>query len=355
MWTARKSALLFLLAVVLSAPLLMGLTHGRYTAWNQAAPPVGSKATVTLDRILYPAGHEVLITLSNTGQVPLTLPSASPWSVFNEEGELSYRPVAIQKLSTLAVGESKSWTWNQVDNDEVQAEPGLYTVVVRTSTGEVSESFGVSGLRSDFDTQKPEPDFLSLENPFKDVTGEVEWGDAHILRLTELGVAQGRTDDMFEPNSTLTRAEFVTLLLRASGLEPNEETHGAPFQDVPETHWSHNYVMRARNLGIVTRAEYRENFEPDRAVTRLEISIMLARTLGLDAEAMADAGIDLPFTDADEVPPLYRGYVKLALGLQVLKGYEDLTFRPDRNATRREACVILYRVLEEPPEVKEEL
>lgn len=74
---------------------------------------------------------------------------------------------------------------------------------------------------------------------------------------------------------------------------------------------------------------------------------MTVRALGLEDEAAENAGIELGFDDDDDIPLIYRGHVAVMVDWGVITGYPDNTFRPNRTATRREAAVIIYRVMEE--------
>ena len=345
-----KLALMLLVVFFSVAALLTAPAPSAAAAASSSGKDSG-KVTLSVDKTLYPLGQGVTITLYNGTQKSITVPSAAPWTIENADGKTVYRPAAIQKLSTVLSGEARTWTWTQKAQNGKQVAAGFYSVSVKTSAGEFTCEFAISGLKNDVDVDNPDPVFERLPNPFKDVTGSVAWGDAHILRMAQLGIVKGKTADTFEPDAHLTRAEFVTLLLRAAGLAPKDDEtpkSGISFEDVPQDHWAYKFVARASELGIITRAEYRRKFEPDGAITRMEIAIMLTRALGLDTEAMDDAGSNLPFDDAKDVPPLYRGYVLRAVEWKVLKGYDDNTFRPNRRATRREACVMLYRVLLNP-------
>jgi hypothetical protein len=73
---------------------------------------------------------------------------------------------------------------------------------------------------------------------------------------------------------------------------------------------------------------------------------MAARALGLEDEACQDASKTLEFDDRDDVAATYRGYIASAVNWGVLKGYTDNTFRPGNSATRREAAVIIYRLMQ---------
>ncbi|MGI6162842.1 MAG: S-layer homology domain-containing protein [Bacillota bacterium] len=146
------------------------------------------------------------------------------------------------------------------------------------------------------------------------------------------------------------------MLLRACGLEPqaiegdDTEKSEDPFSDVTPAHWAYAHIRRAKEMGIVMPGEYPQGFGPDVPITRMEICVMAARALGLEDEACQDAGKTLEFDDRDDVAATYRGYIAGAVNWGVLKGYLDNTFRPGDSATRREAAVIIYRLIQVEPE-----
>jgi hypothetical protein len=242
-------------------------------------------------------------------------------------------------------GESLTWTWDQKDSRGVQVKPGAYIVTLVTGSGSALSKFSVAGLRTDETLENPDPEMPS-DRPFKDVTGDQPWGDPHVLKLYQKGIVKGKGADNFDPEGTLTRAEFVTMVLRACGLEPAAGEGEDVFADVTNAHWAWANITKAVEMGVVKPEEYPDGFGPDVPITRMEICVMATRALGLDGEAGQKAGEALGFEDGEEVDLAYRGYVMSAVDWGVLKGYEDNTFRPAKNATRREAAVIVYRLMD---------
>ena len=57
-----------------------------------------------------------------------------------------------------------------------------------------------------------------------------EWAISAINALAELDIINGTEDRMFSPNMNVTRAEFVTMLMRAFGSEA--ERADVQFNDV---------------------------------------------------------------------------------------------------------------------------
>jgi plastocyanin len=307
--------------------------------------------TFAVNKQVFSQAEPVTFVLKNGTGSAITLSCGAPWEIVIPNGNSVFAPYSIMAIIDVEPGKEITWTWDQKDHEGEQVKPGVYVVVLRTSEGPLSARFCITGLRADKDLQNPDPE-MPGDRPFKDVTGEYSWGDPHVLRLHQRNIVRGKGDDTFDPQGSLTRAEFVAMLLRACGLEPqgNEGDDAKesedPFSDVTPAHWAYAHIHRAREMGIVMPGEYPERFGPDVPITRMEICVMAARALGLEDEACQDAGKTLEFDDRDDVAATYRGYIASAVNWGVLKGYTDNTFRPGNSATRREAAVIIYRLMQ---------
>jgi len=86
-------------------------------------------------------------------------------------------------------------------------------------------------------------------NPFTDVANSAEYIDA-IEFVYEKGLFKGVSDTKFAPETTMTRAMFVTVMGRLAGVDPNYFT-GESFDDVVAGEWYAPYVKWAAQEGIV--------------------------------------------------------------------------------------------------------
>lgn len=86
-------------------------------------------------------------------------------------------------------------------------------------------------------------------NPFTDVANSAEYIDA-IEFVYEKGLFKGVSDTKFAPETTMTRAMFVTVMGRLAGVDPNYFT-GESFDDVIAGEWYAPYVKWAAQEGIV--------------------------------------------------------------------------------------------------------
>jgi hypothetical protein len=294
---------------------------------------------------VFARGENIVFTLFNNSEETISLPGSAPFSIFDESGDI-YNPIQLMILIYLQPGDSYTWTWNQKDNDENQVAPGIYGIQLTTSAGLVYADFQISNMEISNIPDKAKPK-LTPQRPFSDVTGEVSWGDPHILYLHEKGIVKGRSQTEFDPDGTLSRAEFLALLLRSAGLDANQSNlHENVFPDVSKEHWAYNNILTALDLGIITIEEYPDGFGPDEPVTRLEMALMTTRISGAHANTLNHSPDSTTFQDANQVDARYRSYISYVGARGIIIGYEDNTFRPHNNMTRREACVVIYRLLE---------
>ncbi len=185
------------------------------------------------------------------------------------------------------------------------------------------------------------------------------WARPQILRLLTMGIVAGTGGGWFEPDATLTRAAFVKMLMGATGAELLPDETGG-FADTAG-HWvsAQGYIGAAVDAGVVVPAEYPEGrFEPDRAITREEMAVMVTRAMGLEEAAAARTVTPVggraiiagrTFMDADR----WRrpGHIAVAVEQGIITGYledgEVFSYRPARLATRAEAAVMVARMLGE--------
>lgn len=173
------------------------------------------------------------------------------------------------------------------------------------------------------------------------------WAKADIENAVRLGFIKGYPDLTFKPNNNITRAEFTTALVRA--LKLSESSKASIFTD--DNSWAEPFIQSAIEKGIVKPEEYPNNkFEPNKLITRQEIAIMTVRALDMEQKA-TDKGIlstlISKLTDLAEIDEKWRGYIKVANDLGIIRGYLDGSFGPHKNATRAEAVVMVLRTIEQ--------
>lgn len=110
------------------------------------------------------------------------------------------------------------------------------------------------------------------------------------------------------------------------------------FQDIA-SHWSKGDVESLAAQMIVTgRTE--QTFVPNAPVTRAEFAALVVRALGLSADAASGSFQDVASSD------WYAGAIQAAVDADIINGYTDGTFKPNRTITREEMAVMAYNALE---------
>jgi hypothetical protein len=166
---------------------------------------------------------------------------------------------------------------------------------------------------------------------FKDVK-TTAWYYSYVSRLVELKITSGYSDGTYKPDSSVTRAEFITFLCKAAGHQPAQ---GNLFSDT-QKHWASGYIAIALNNGIVDLPADKK-FRPDIAITRLEAVEMLCRSLNI----AKDTTTKNPYKDVSTAD---SGYTSAAYTNYLMQGSEEKTgryFKPSGKLTRAEAAAII--------------
>lgn len=161
-------------------------------------------------------------------------------------------------------------------------------------------------------------------------------------------------DNLFRPDMPISRAEFVTLLYRASGMNTPFLSEFAYFRDVPKDHWAYLPIegFRMRNIiGGVTDGF----FEPEEPITRLSAGAILSRTLSeswlrLSSQEISDTLMAYD-QSVDSVPgwarydlarSVYAGFL-LPVSKQVSPQQARFSLELDAPLTRMDAVRMVYR------------
>ncbi len=114
---------------------------------------------------------------------------------------------------------------------------------------------------------------LTADNEFSDVS-DGQWHNKAISTMAKLGIVKGRRADRFDPDASITRAEFAAICARFN-TKPVENS--SSFSDI-SGHWAENEIERAAAFGWISG--YPDGtFRPDARITRAEAMTMINRVL----------------------------------------------------------------------------
>ncbi|OES43857.1 bifunctional 2',3'-cyclic-nucleotide 2'-phosphodiesterase/3'-nucleotidase [Domibacillus iocasae] len=173
----------------------------------------------------------------------------------------------------------------------------------------------------------------SIDHSFIDVPAD-HWAARYITALAEADIIKGKTDKTFDPEGSVTRGQFVSLLARSMKWTAKKE---APFVDVSGS--LKQDIAAAYEAGI-TKGTSTEMFKPAKPITRAEMAAMLVRAYEKEHGKVKVSG-SLPFTDLSAYGRTFQESIHKAYQLTLMEG-TDKTFKPGNTATRAEAAKVLY-------------
>lgn len=158
------------------------------------------------------------------------------------------------------------------------------------------------------------------------------WANKYVASMGSKDIVKGYGNGEFGPEKSITRAEFVTMLVKAQGLEPMAYTGG--FADVNNTHWAKDYIQTARANGLIATADA---FRPNDNITRAEMAVMIAKGLKMESGTAAN------YSDNAKIPAWAKDAIVAVSTMEIMSGSNN-QFRPNDKTTRAEASVVLYKI-----------
>lgn len=194
------------------------------------------------------------------------------------------------------------------------------------------------GIAAYYGLEKKDPGEVDVEPLFRDCRSH--WAKDYINRAADAGWVSGVGGGLFQPNGTLTRAMFVTMLAGFAGVD-EADYPGSTFPDVPVGQWYAPSVAWAASEEIVSGTGS-GRFEPNRNITRQEMAQIMASYLawkGVDTTPGTDPA-DYNIPDRADIAGWALDSVCFCYEKGLLSG-RDTGFAPLANASRAEACVVL--------------
>lgn len=172
-------------------------------------------------------------------------------------------------------------------------------------------------------------------NLFSDVT-PMHWAYEYIKQLKSAGIVDGVGGGYFEPDSAVTREQFLKMILAANGTEISEDKSFSEFSDVLFGEWYFDYVVTAKEKGIISGISD-TLFGIGQNIKRQDMAVMIFRTLN-DENAQNSNEI---FADNDDISGYAADAIYKLKALGVIRGDDDNMFRPHKNLTRAEAAAVI--------------
>jgi len=207
----------------------------------------------------------------------------------------------------------------------------LHIDMVKASMGvENTQVFVFETLK---DGEKAEDKVLN----FSDVS-ENQWFYHPVMTLANGGLVQGKGNGIFDPEGTITYAEFCTMLARANGRGKYKDNGYWASGEIDYCVWN-GFV---NDLGELTPANYDIPITREAAVAAMYRANVVGDFVG-GKSGPAVMETDIP--DFELISEEYQEDIWCAYNYEITKGIDDSkTFNPKGFLTRAEVCQLFYNI-----------
>lgn len=173
------------------------------------------------------------------------------------------------------------------------------------------------------------------------------WAYEAVEYLYENGVVVGYPDGTYKADNNVTRAEFCSMVVSALRLREKSIDTTRDYKDVEDWYWAYNDIQLASFFDLVvgTPDGY---FYPTNTVTRAQALSVVLNSLSISDMTQEEAlAILSKYPDANEVPlwALVKTAKAVQNGLMYNTPGHEHTLEPNREATRGEVAMFLYKMM----------
>lgn len=239
---------------------------------------------------------------------------------------------AFDAAYTVAVGEEKP---------SANSKPSNTTGGGGGGGGSSSNKSGATLAVSDDKLTQTGGQSEAPQSVFGDVA-EGHWAKTAVTVLANTGVINGKDENLFCPNDSITREEFVKMLVGGFKLDP-ASADALPFKDVSYEDWFYKPIHAAYEYDIVKGISATE-FGIGTLITRQDMAVMLYNTMTARGISFGEA-TEPGFIDSAAIAEYAKTAVTALYESGVISGLDDGTFAPQATATRAEAAKLLYEAM----------
>jgi len=185
---------------------------------------------------------------------------------------------------------------------------------------------------------------MSYQKSFSDISNH--WARTDIEKMASRHITNGKGDNIFDPNSNTSRAEFTALVVRSVDAKLME-TESIPYGDVLPSKWYYNEVETAYANGLIKAGA---TFTPEADISREGMMAIISEALvyagtydGISSSEEEE--ILSQFDDSMDISEANRTAVALVIKNGIINGRTLTQIAPMENATRAETMVVVSRLL----------
>lgn len=240
------------------------------------------------------------------------------------EGKLTYQLVKEPKRGTVTIAEDGTFLYTPNKN-KVGKDSFTYTV---------TDSAGNTSNEATITVKIAKPTDAAA---YADLDGDYDQFEAMWLQTSGLFSGKELAGQLcFEPDAEITRGDFLVMVMKLAGIEPDDAQTTSGFSDENYAPvWMQPYLSAALRCGIVNGTSSQEGllFRPNEAITCAEASVIIQNVLALPQPETTAV-----FADDTLIPTWAQSSVQTLSEAGLVLDCSDYT----RPLTRREAANVLY-------------
>jgi len=183
---------------------------------------------------------------------------------------------------------------------------------------------------------------MSVANAFTDINSE-HWAYEKVKLMQEKEIISGFEDGTFRPDTSVTREQFASILVKTLGL--TNIYANIEFEDVEGHRWSKDAIKIASPYLTGYQIDNKYYFRPSEPAVREDMAVAVVKAKGLESQEPNYAVLD-KFSDKDKISEGVKKYVAIAVENEIMNGNANGTFNPLGSLTRAEITALMYNVME---------
>ena len=178
---------------------------------------------------------------------------------------------------------------------------------------------------------------MAFAKEFPDVAS-THWAHQYISELSDQKVINGYEDGTYRPDGTVTRAEFIKLIVCTSK-ERMFFSDLSEYYFGPYSNWYDKYFFVSKDY-----LSFDFDEQHNAPITRIEMSRVVQDFA--KADGLVSKGTKKNFTDVETLCDLDKDAVNSVQDYGIINGYEDGSFRPANKMTRAEVSAVISRYIQ---------
>lgn len=280
-----------------------------------------------------------------------TTPSAAVSSFSGNTDDQSFTAISMSILANAAVpaveidmpggkttnsitvslpSDSGDTTYQAVASADGSATTSKYNPATTQMDGKVNTS-------GKYTVMTNEKDFTDISNKSKEMQDAIRY-------LASKGIISGTTATTFNPDGSINRAEIATLLVKALGKLDTSAT--TSFSDVTKGNWFYAAAASSQRHKLING--YEDNtFRGTTSINKVQIVAVSSRVLTSEMNYKVPSNPSAYLSKyKDTVANWAQSEVALATRENLVVYRTDGTFSGDKNMTRGDAAIIIYRLFQ---------